>query len=230
MLLAACDYNYKFTLIDVGAYGSTNDAAVFSESTFGKSLLQETLNIPKGYANLPGSQSKTPCFFVGDDAFPLSKKLMKPYPGRNLTCQQQIFNYRLSRGRRVIENAFGILTARWRIFRKPIYLNPNTIDKVVTSCVCLHNFLITENERCKPFEQLYCPPNFIDSENQEGRIDFGGWRLNAETSGTRNLTSTRNHNATREAYQQRQLLTDYFLTPEGKVSWQDEYIRRGLNK
>lgn len=104
------------------------------------------------------------------------------------------------------------------------------MDKVVTSCVCVHNYLMNENEKCKPSEQLYRPPNFIDSDNKYGRIDLGGWRLNTESSGAINLTSTRNHNSTREAYQQRQFLTEYFLIPEGKLSWQDEYIRRGLNK
>lgn len=53
-------------------------------------------------------------FFIGDDAFLTSKNLMKSYSGTNLGQKKRIFNYRLSRARRTIENAFGILVSHWR--------------------------------------------------------------------------------------------------------------------
>lgn len=58
--------------------------------------------------HLPGAEhlGNMPFTIVGDAAFPLKTYLMRPYPGLDLTRQQRIFNYRLSRARKVVENAF----------------------------------------------------------------------------------------------------------------------------
>ena len=77
-----------------------------------------------------------PFFLVGDEIFSLKPWLMRPISGNKLVDERsKVFNYRHSRARRVIENAFSILVARWRIFRAPIEATPG---KVV-------NYLITLN-------------------------------------------------------------------------------------
>lgn len=51
-----------------------------------------------------------PYVLLGDDAFALTNYFLKPYPGRQLDSEEKtVFNYRVSRCRRVIENAFGEL-------------------------------------------------------------------------------------------------------------------------
>ena len=80
VLLAACDANYKFTSVDIGAYGSQSDCGVFWNSGFGQKLFDNKLGLPKDDM-LPGTNVKFPFFFVGDAAFPLKTCLMRPYPG-----------------------------------------------------------------------------------------------------------------------------------------------------
>lgn len=49
-----------------------------------------------------------PYVFVVDDAFPLRMDMIKPFRPADLISQdRKIYNYRVSRARRIVENAFG---------------------------------------------------------------------------------------------------------------------------
>lgn len=80
---------------------------------------------------LDGTDIIQPCTFVGDDAFALSDFMMKPYPEKGLNPTKRIFNYRLSRARRIIENVFGILVSRFRIFKRSIVADPDNVKLIV---------------------------------------------------------------------------------------------------
>ena len=80
---------------------------------------------------------------MGDEAFPLKKYLLRPYPGvlaRN-DESKQLYNYRLSRALRVVENAFGILTQNFRLFYGRIQLSLENADKVILATCVLHNYV-----------------------------------------------------------------------------------------
>ena len=53
---------------------------------------------------------------------------------RNLTEEERIFNYMLSRARRVVENAFGILAMRFHCMLGCLNQCPDTVDSIVLAC------------------------------------------------------------------------------------------------
>ncbi|KAG5865131.1 hypothetical protein JTB14_030204 [Gonioctena quinquepunctata] len=153
--MAVCDSYYTFVMVDVGTPGSNNDAPSFRNSKFGEMLLDKTLKIPKKKF-LPGTDIPFPRFFVADQAFPPHQNIMRPYPGFYLGENKNIFNYRLSRARRTIENTFGILAQRWRRLRNPIIVNVDTCEKIILATIVLHN-LIQKGEEDIPIEEIIAP-------------------------------------------------------------------------
>lgn len=136
--ISSDNYSDSDKTIDVGSYGRNSDGGIFSNSIIGKKLHNNTLNIPKPNPLLENGDP-LPYVFVGDEAFPLKPYLLRPYSRNSLGDNEpnKIFNYRLSRARRVVENAFGILAARWRCFRGHIEVQPEFVDKIVASS-CKH--------------------------------------------------------------------------------------------
>ncbi|XP_023242431.1 protein ALP1-like [Centruroides sculpturatus] len=172
VLLGIADAHCKFLAVDVGAYGSFSDGGVLKASALGKNLKNGTLGIPSS-SILPNSNTVAPHVLI-DEAFQLHPDFMRPYPGRQLSPLQSVFNYRLSRARRCIECAFGILANRWRIFRRPIALAPNNTDKIIKAAVVLHNYMITENNSSD--EAAYCPEGYRDYLDPNGVFCEGSWR------------------------------------------------------
>ncbi|KAF8778418.1 Protein ALP1-like like protein [Argiope bruennichi] len=158
-LMALVDANLKFLFVDVGTNGRISDG---EKCKLKSALDKNALNIPVANT-LPLTNTKVPYVIVAGDAFPLSFNIMIPYPGRDLNEKERIFNYRLSRARRVSENAFGILAARFQIFKQRILTTPMNATKIVLSCCALHNFLISNNSN------IYIPPCSIDVELIENK-------------------------------------------------------------
>ncbi|CAG4918474.1 unnamed protein product [Colias eurytheme] len=127
--------------------------------------------------------------FTATASFALSEHLMKPYSGQhNKYSEERKFNTKLSSGRVVVENTFGLLAARFRVFRKPIPLQPeksSLITHTCNTCILLHNFL----RRSSTSLHIYTPPGSIDMYDDDGvLIQPGSWRTNQDnTSAIRNL-------------------------------------------
>lgn len=227
ILLAICDAKYRFLSVDIGSPGRESDGGVFKRSAIGKKLEHGQFGVPSA-RKLPHSSTLSCNFiFVGDEAFPLKPYLLRPYPGRGrekLSPKIIIFNYRLSRARRTIENTFGLMAARMRIFRTSIVASLTTTKSIVMAAVCLHNYLQTSELATQPSARKYCPQNFLDFEDKHGNIHEGQWRKEIDPLpqvSQKDMGSS--NNFTREADMQRNTLADYFFA-EGSVPWQWEQL------
>lgn len=215
VLLAMVGPEYEFLYVEVGANGRNSDGGIWDQCKLKKSLEDGTLNLPPP-KSLSGRNMKIPFVITGDDAFPLKNYLMKPYPQKGLTAEKRIFNYRLSRKRRISENGFGILANRWRIFRRPILLEPEKVKAITLATVALHNWQRSSSSVGK----IDLPVGLVDQESHSGELIGGSWR-NEIPSGTwlpleNDLHGNR---STHIAKSIREEFTKYFSL-EGAVSWQ----------
>nr|XP_039250079.1 putative nuclease HARBI1 [Styela clava] len=210
VLLAVSDAKYRFIYVDVGAYRRQSDGNVFASSSFGKKLLDGSLDLPKSTI-LEGMIEPLPHVFLGDEAFPLKTNLMRPFPGTGLSRRSRIFNYRLSRARRVVENAFGIMVSRFRIFRRPICVSPARTDHIIKACTVLHNFL--------RYDSNYFEADFVDHEVSEGAVQ---WKAE-ENSAMLNIRKIGRPSA-KEAGKVREQFSEYFVSEKGALPWQDKYV------
>lgn len=204
VLMAVVNANYEFITVEVGINGRASDAGVFAQCKL-KYLYDEGLLYLPEPEKLPLSEETFPSVFVGDDAFPLLENLMKPYSRSNLTIEQQIFNYRLSRARRVVENAFGILANRFRVFHTNINLSPEKATKIALSCCYLHNYLKMKNA-----------PIYLRTSNEK---DTGS----NENSCFTDLEPMRYNNSSSNAKNIRDKFCNYFNTV-GAIPWQNKFV------
>lgn len=197
VIMAACSADCTFTYLDIGAFGSEGDANIFRNSTFGANVIQDRLNFPED-KSIDGTVF--PFYFVVDDAFPPCKRIIKPYGGNNLSKEQRVFNYRLSRARITIEQTFGILSAKWLCLRRTLFCNPNRAQKIVTACYLLDNFLM------KKETSTYSSNNFKDDPQNQLRSMSGSSGRPADY-----------------ARSMRDWLKDFVNNSSGRVPWQDKY-------
>ncbi|XP_036337422.1 putative nuclease HARBI1 isoform X2 [Rhagoletis pomonella] len=144
VLLALIDAKYRFSYIHCGSPGRCNDSSIFEKSSL-KRELQECALLDE--LSWQYGSTKIPVHVIGDSAFRLSQHLMKPYPHSvNNTPEQKKINYRLSKCRRVVENAFGHLKARFRRIGKGVDNHIKNANTVICAACVLHNFLIAQKD------------------------------------------------------------------------------------
>ena len=146
LVQAVVDPDYLFTDLNIGWPGSVHDARVFCHSQLYEQAQSGDI--------LSSTHSKTICgvsvppYLIGDAAYPLKTRLMKPFPDRGLSDDRKRYNYRMSRARMVVENAFGRLKGRWRRLLKRNDMSLERVPTVIAACCILHNI-------CEVFKENY---------------------------------------------------------------------------
>lgn len=217
VLLGLADANYRFTYINVGSAGRNSDGGVYQNSQLSNALENNSINIPKPKP-LPGRQQRVPYVVVADDAFSLKPYMLKPFAFKSQGVAERIFNYRLSRARRIIENVFGILSARFRVLRRNVELSKEKVTQIVCAVCVLHNFIMSSTQSAS----AYAPNGSFDVENEDGTITPGNWR-NEVDAPLQALEMNTSRNPTFLAKNVREEFKEYFCR-EGEVPWQRNYI------
>ncbi|KAK6189012.1 hypothetical protein SNE40_005066 [Patella caerulea] len=200
VLMALVHGNYKSIYVEVGCNGRFSDGGVFAGCTLVEALNKRLANIPK-IAPLPNTNELVSFHILGDEAFPLREDLLTPFPFRNMSSKQRIFNYRLSRARRVVENAFDILCSRFRLFLNRIALSPEKVELLVILSCALHNFLKESKSNLGSAETVNCETKLTSLQSL--RLPY----IN---------------NSTIVSKEKRYRLMEYFSS--GSVEWQESMI------
>lgn len=159
----------------------------------GTAIFDNKFNIPSSKL-FPGSNISSPCVILGDEAFPLKNNLLRPYPSQQSINddKKRHFNYRLSRARRVVENAFGILSQKFRIYNRRLHLKPEFAEKIVVTTCILYNFI--RRGETVHITETNTPVQFKNLRHQGG-------------------------NAVSTAFEVRNQFADFIQTTQGQLDW-----------
>ena len=171
-VLAAVDFDMKFTYVLAGLEGSTHDA----------NILTDSMSRPDGI-NIPDDK-----FYLGDAGYACHPGVLPPfrktryhlneYSNRNYPrTAQELFNLRHSSLRVTIERAFGALKNRWKILdQKPFHSFPTQV-KFVLACCILHNWILQWGvDKHVPNEEDVEPDDVVSNGHGVESFDNEGWK------------------------------------------------------
>lgn len=128
--------------------------------------------------------------------------------------------FRLSRARRCSENAFGVLAARFQIYRTAMRYDPDDAIKIVFATICIHNWLRSQVVG----RRMYTPPEFLDEEDEmSGQLRLGEWREKV-SQGIVHLAYQSGNRHANDALNLRDQWCEYF-NGVGAMPWQERIVR-----
>lgn len=198
VLVAVVNANYEFLAADIDANVTGNED--FFETTFGKNIKEQFEDTKL----LSCDREAIPHVFVAD-SFQLNENLMTAFAEDNLTEEQEVYNYHLSRVQQVAENTFGALLSQFGVLQKSIYLAPEKVKTIVLACCFLYNFLKMKTD-------FHHWNDIFDTENfEDGIFVNGSWRQFPELT---SLHTPTDYNTTRKSRIVRDNFVKYFNNNE----------------
>ena len=127
---AAVDAHCRFIAVSIRCPGSTSD----SQAWMDWGLRREIDSFKVGE------------YLVGDNAYPCSDQLLTPFNKveKGTDESRDAFNFYLSQTRIRVEMAFGYLTNKFQIFKRPLTCPLKKTTVIVLAAMTIHNFYITE--------------------------------------------------------------------------------------
>ncbi|XP_056397868.1 uncharacterized protein LOC130293341 isoform X2 [Hyla sarda] len=172
IIMAIANAEYKFVAVDIGQYGRTNESRVIRNSAMVRRLYSGDFGLPAARP-FPGTDgSPMPFVFVGDEASQMCGNLVKPYSRQGLNYRQRVYNHRLTRARRSVEYAFGIMTSRWQIFTRPIQVSPTVVKDLVKAAVVLHNFILSKEPLPIDYEEMVSSLSGLQGSSRRSNVAF----------------------------------------------------------
>jgi hypothetical protein len=182
-VMAAVDFDLRFTYILAGWEGSAHDALILADAVErddGLSLPPgNNINLAATYfsvvLNVPNSWNFVGKFYLVDAGYAVRPGFLPPYrktryhlkeygAGNHPENYKELFNLRHSSLRITVERAFAAYKNRWKfVYNKP-YHPYKTQVKVVIACAILHNWILQfgEDEYFPPEETWEPEPNNED--------------------------------------------------------------------
>ena len=188
IMQAVVDYRGLFLDTYIGWPGKVHYARVFSNSCIYRKGTEGTL-LPNWKRQINGVEVCNLIYvaveskfilFIGTPINPRRSSLPsatmadETISTPHITSAQKNFNYRQSRARVVVENAFGRLKGRWRCMLKRMDFVLENVPSVVAACVILHNF-------CEMYGDHF-QSEWEVNEHTEGEMDTSHTSTGSQTA------------------------------------------------
>ena len=118
----------------------------------------------------------------------------------------------------MVENAFGILANRFRVFMTGFCLDPQKVQIIAMACCSLHNFLIKDLNGSRG---VYIPPGSYDTEDPHDIIN-GEWRDTQQL--WQPIARQGRNRPLDDAKAICEMLVEFYNSKDGEVPWQYSFI------